>query len=401
MNISMRTKKYLTFGMLIIICLFFISMNIHAQGANIVSQSKEPDKKGNGGILYQGAASQAWEVTGEAKVPIATDTDIEEAKANAIGKAKDDVLIKIAGFFINPDILIKEKDYILRVLQPKVAEIIEETSVTSEQKSNDGFYKVKIEAKVKKGVVESFLAKNLFDDRVIVVTSEKNSKKILKKNILNPELTKKIKTKGYTIIDYQSVKNSTVTKLMPAVQQGNKEAIKKIGMYYLADVVIVGVIEASFSERVQEIYSAHAKGQIKIHSVGRQRELAYVSKHDIKGFGANEEKAGINAVEKGSSLLVDEAMKGLPSRQAKNVKVIIKEVADYPSLQKAKKLLAGMPYVKDIKEGVKNLKSEEATFYVRTTKNVDYLAKQILELKRFVVVDVGKSEILTEARKLN
>jgi hypothetical protein len=324
MNVVISTKRYLTCGMLVIICLLFGFLHAQAQGAN-VNQTKQPDKKGN-----VGAASQGREITGEARVAIALDADVEEIKTNAIEKAKDDVLIKAAGFFVNQNTLIKDKEYVLRVLKPKADEIIEEIKLVSEQKSDDGFYKVKIMAKVKKEVVENLLVKNLFDDRAIVVTLEKSSKKILKEYILESELTKKVKSKGYTIVDYRSIKNDTTTKLISAVQQSNREAIKKIGLYYLADIVVSGAIEASFSEKVQEIYSAHAKGHVKIYSIGQQKELISVIRNDMKGFGANEDKACTNAVEKGSNLLVDEAMKGLPQKQAKNVKVIIREVGDYP-----------------------------------------------------------------------
>jgi hypothetical protein len=339
-------------------------------------------------------------IMGSGSASILRNEDFEEAKERALKIAKDEAILKVVGLHISSEILTKEKENILKYLSPEQDNIIKESKIVSENQGEDGFYRVKISAKVRDDLVKSLLMKNLYDDRVIVVTSEKNLGNYLKRHILEHELIKRIKEKGYLIVDYRTIKNDTVRDLVSLIRQGNTESVKKMGVYYLTDIVVVGFVESKFSQQTKEIYSAYATGQVKIHQIGNKKEIASLTKHNVKGFGSNEEKAGLDAIKKLSLEMAEESIKSLPKSQIKRIKLSIKEIGNYASLSRAKHLMSKIPYLKEIKDDVKDFEIEEATLYIKTTKGVDYIAKKLSELNLFVIKKVGSSEITLEARKI-
>lgn len=366
----------------------------YAQAVATISQgkSKIPGDSTSPSILDS--------IMGSGSASILQNEDIEEAKGKALKMAMDEAMLKVVGLHVNSEIFSRAKDNLLKVFEPERDNIVKQYEIVSENRGQDGFYRVKISAKVSEDIIKNLLMKNLYDDRVIVVTSEKNIGKSLKRHILEHELIKRIKEKGYLIVDYRTIKNDTVRDFVSSIRQGNTESVKKMGIYYLTDIVVVGFIESKFSQQTKEIYSANATGQVKIHQIGDKREIGSLTKHKVKGFGGDEEKAGLDALKKLSLELAEESIKSLQKNHLKRIKLSISEIGNYGSFIKAKNFLSKIPYVKEVRNGLKDFEIEEATLYVRTTKGVDYIAKKLSELKIFVVRKVGPSEINLEARKI-
>jgi predicted transcriptional regulator len=63
-------------------------------------------------------------------------------------------------------------------------------------------------------------------------------------------------------------------------------------------------------------------------------------------------------------------------------------------------MISKIPYVNDVKEGIRNLDIEETTLYIKTTKGIDYISNKLSDLKCFVIKKVEESEISLEARKI-
>jgi hypothetical protein len=242
--------------------------------------------------------------------------------------------------------------------------------------------------------------KHLDNDRIIVITSEKNLGQPLKKHILEHDLIRLVKEKGYTIVDYRTIKNEARLKLVSSIKALDTESVKKMGLYYLTDLVVVGFVESEFSQKTKDIYSATATGQVKIHQISNKREIVSLTKFHEKGFGSNEEKAGLEAIKKLSSLMAEEAIKGLPKKFLKNIKISIREIGGYGAFKKARNLIADIPYSIELKDGPKNFKVEEAVFFLKTTRSTDYLADKLSETDKFLIKKVSSSEITLEAKKL-
>jgi hypothetical protein len=340
------------------------------------------------------------EISADGSASILQSIDIEEAKVKALKNAKNEAILKVVGLYITPEILSKEKEYLIKICKPKQNEIIDEYKIVSEDRGEDGFYRVKISARIKQDIIKAILMKNLYDDRVIVVTSEKNMGNYIKRHILEHELIKKVKEKGYRIVDYRTIKNSTVNDLVSSIRQGDTESVKKMGIYYLTDIVVVGFVETKFSQQTKDIYSAYATGQVKIHQIGNKKEIVSLTRHNIKGFGSNEEKAGIDAIKKVSVEMANESVKSLPQKYVSNIKVFIREIGNYASLRKIKEAISNIPYVNEVKEDIENFDIEETTLYIKTSKGIDYVTNKLSELKYFIVKKVDGSEIFLEARKI-
>lgn len=386
---DMNTYRLVVLSMILI--LIMVHSSAHAAETISAGEAEVPQKETAGTLL---------DVLSGGSASILENIDVEEAKEKALEQAKNEAILKIVGLHVNAEILAKEKNNLIKVFKPKQKEIIDEYKIVSEERGEDGFCRIKINAKIKEDAVLSALMKNLYDDRVIVVTSEKNLGNTIKRHILEHELINRIKDKGYRIVDYRTIKNKTVNGLVSSIRQGNTEAVKKMGIYYLTDYVAVGFVETRFGEKTKDIYSAHATGQVKIHQIGNRKEVLSLTKHNMKGFGSDEEKAGIDAMKKISALMAEEAIKDMPRKYLRKVKMIISEIGNYATYQRVKKMISDMPYVRKVRDGGKDFDIEETSLYIETTKGADYIAAKVSELKCFVIKKTGQSEIHVEARKI-
>lgn len=338
--------------------------------------------------------------SGEGNASTLLSDDVEEAKGKALEAAKNEAVLKVAGLHVNPEMLAKDKKNLVKAFKPRLDEVITEYKIISETREDNGFLRIKISAKINEDMVKDIIMKNLNDDRVVVITSEKNTGTPLKRHILEHEIIKTVKDKGYQIVDYRTERDNTIHKLVSSIRQGDTAAVKRLGIYYLTDIVVVGFVETEFSEQTKDIYSARATGQVKIHRIGNKTEILSLTKHNEKGFGSDKERAGIDAIKKISAKMSSDVMKNLPSKSIKKITLKIKEISSHASLEKTKRMLADIPYVKEVREGISNFDIEETTLYVETTRGIDYISKKLAEMKVFVVKKVNGSEILAEARKI-
>jgi hypothetical protein len=369
-------KLFILWGILLLLLIYS-----QAHAIETVSQGKSE-------IISEGIASVLQSV------------DIDEAKEKALDQAKNEAILKVVALHVNAEILSKEKNNLIKFFKPKQKEIIDEYKIVSEDRGEDGFYRVKIQAKIKEDALKNILMKNLYDNRVIVVTSEKNLGNTIKRHILEHELISRVKDKGYRIVDYRTIKNRTVSDLVSSIRQGNTESVKKMGIYYLTDIVVVGFVETKFSERTKDIYSAHATGQVKIHQIGNKKEIVSLTRHNVKGFGSNIEKAGLDSINRISKEMSEEAIKSLTKKYVRKVKLIIREVGSSASVRKMKDMISRIPYINDVREGYRNMDIEETTLYIKTTKGVEYVANRLSDLKCFIVKKIQNAELSIEARKI-
>lgn len=384
-QIENRRTYILVIAWAALVLLFFYSS---AYALEAISHGRAERPEWGGNVFSEGSGS------------ILKSEDMEEARSKAVQEAKIKAVLKVAGLYVSSEMLNKEMASIIGAFKPRINEAIEHYKIVSEVKGEDGFLRVKISAKVREDTVKDIIIKNLNDDRMIVITSEKNLGRPLVRQILEHELIRTAKGRGYEIVDYRTVKDTTVQKLVSLIRQGNTEAVKKLGIYYLTDIVVVGFVQTAFSEQTKDIYSAKATAQVKIHQIGSKREILSFTKHDETGFGSNTRRAGIDAIQKVSSMMSDNVKKSLPEKSVRKVTLRIKEIGSHASLQRAKGMLSQVPHVKNIVEGASNFNLEESTLYLKTTKGVDYIAGKLAEMKVFVIRKVSSSEIFLEARKI-
>lgn len=378
---------------LLVMMFFIINSQLHAE-VNREVANKKNSEIGN-------IATSSGFITTESQTAIKDDESIIDGRERTINIIKEDALLREAGTFIHPALVQKEKNLLLKILKPHQDVLIKEMKILSEAERPDKTYWIKATFRIDRAYLEELLMKNLYKDRAIVITLEKNLKKPLKRNILEHDLIARIKQKGYIIVDYRAIKNERVNALVSAIKQGNTRAVRQLGLYYLADLVVVGFVETAFSEKNMEIYSSHATGQVKIHQIGNYKELGSLTRYDVKGFGSDEEKSGLDAIKKITPVMSEEAMKSLTGKSVHQVKISMSEIGNYAAYEKAKNYLMSLSYIRSLREGRVDFKEEEATLYVRTTDGIGVLVNKISDLKKFVITKVNGTEIWLEARKIN
>lgn len=394
MERNIRGKGFIINIGLGIIFLSLLILISYAQAVETVSQGKSglPPETSNPSLVDN--------IIGMGSASVLKTVDREEAKDKALEMAKNEAILKVIGRYVSPEIVAREKKNLLRIIKGEKDKLIDNYTIVSEEAGGDGFYRIKISARIKEEPLKALLMKNLNDDRVIVITSEKNLNKPLSKHILEHELIQRIKRNGYIIVDYRTIKDKTRMRLVSSIRALDTESVKKIGLYYLTDLVVVGFVESEFSQKTKDIYSAHATGQVKIHQIGNKKEISSLTKFNQKGFGIDEGKAGLEAIKKLSPLMAEEAVKNLPKKYLKKIKVTIRDIGNYKSFNRIKDLFSEMPHIKKVREGSKDFELEKVTLFLKSTQDSDYFSKKIGELNLFVIKEVSPSEIILEARKI-
>ncbi len=269
------------------------------------------------------AGSSPKQVTIDVEIVASVTDDPEETHQRIIAEAREQALLQVMAGVVDRKVLGKEKNRILKLFQPLATEYAKDAEVVSEEKATDGHIKAKATVRIQTGFVLKTLVENLPVDRIIVV-ARANGREAKKGQALlstGQELAGPLIRKGYTIIDPAGATDTTSRKLVMETRRGNTDAKRRLAVRYMADSVFVYSTESEYSETTQEIYSAHAKGCFSVYSAKAGKDVVFVSKTGVKGFGSNKDKAMADAKAKLVRELLNEEMKKLPNRRVKRLPV--------------------------------------------------------------------------------
>ena len=142
------------------------------------ARAEEPQQHGLNAVVGDGYAS------------VLMSDDKEQARKTAIENARVEAALKVAGLYLDDAIAVRERERLSALFKKDIDAIAGNYTLVSEEQDEDGTYSVRINATVSESIIKDTMMKNLYDDRVLVVTSERNSDKQLGRALLEQAIMK-------------------------------------------------------------------------------------------------------------------------------------------------------------------------------------------------------------------
>lgn len=232
--------------------------------------------------------------------------------AKALLQAKRDALAKGIGQVLSSQTEVEnfmvKRDHILT----KTMGYIKDFKKLSENKTSDGLWEVKIQAKVSDQGLRAdvaamlMLIKDIGNPRIAILIQETNmgDKDPDKRKTVETALTQFLKDKEFDLVDPNQVLRASQSNDLALILAGDPEAAARLGSAVNAEVIIVGSAEATESDmsnhqafKNSAMKSASAQVTLKAINVSNRRILAAADKQSAQ-IHPNSMTAGDRAFKK-------------------------------------------------------------------------------------------------------
>ena len=327
--------------------------------------------------------------------------DVSQAKDEAITDAEIKAVERVVGVMVDSRTVVEQTLMIDSTVKTHVSGFVKSYKILSggENKSGD-LYKVDIEASVDDKPLEDSLTRLMMKDKVIVLSYESGIPSGGAQDLLADTIISKLTALGYKhIIDYRLYKNRRVDALIRRLRRGDQTAARLIGIYYLANVVILGQVNVRRGEKqFAGMYSAHASGSARAFNAAHDKLIADVVVSSGKGFGSDENAALQDAFRKASKTLSDRLVYELTPKQRRTIKVVFYNIPTFEDFKRYKNLLSQLRWVEDVREDQFGYNEAKTVFIIHYTENPEYLASR-LSLENLKVLKFNDTEIKVNAGK--
>ncbi len=295
----------------VLVGIFAFSVLCFSEGNGICQPNGGPQGMVNAVLV-------AEEITFEGSAKLESGEDPSQGMQRALHNAEDQALLDGARPLIHPVVFSRERAYLLKVLRPRKNEVLAFVEPVSEGLTEDGVYRVIIRAGIRRDRTDrigEMLAANLPAKRIIVMTADRTDGRPSKGHIFQDELAGLLKKKGYETIDPKGMTDDKSRRFITLLRRGDREAPKLLGLYFLAATIMEGSMNSVYSQETSNIFSSRSQGSLRIYRAGK--EPASFAVKDIKGFGSDEKKSGLDAESKGSAILAARAVKSISEKERK------------------------------------------------------------------------------------
>jgi hypothetical protein len=265
--------------------------------------------------VHQEQAAAPLDVFSIGKTRLKAGERMEDARAKAVADAEREALLEGAKQLIHPTVFFREREHLLKALFAKKDSLFLEPGLIIEEWTEADTHMVRMSVRISRERMENVLMKYVASRRIIATVSGDLDGKPAKGHVLGSALSAAARRTGYRVIYLGEVADKKTLALARAFRTGDREAGKALGLYVLAAAMIEGRVSTTYSEVTREIYSSRAEGNLRVTKIGG--EPAHFAVKDVKGFGSNERKAGVDAMEKASVILSSKSVKSLSGRQKK------------------------------------------------------------------------------------
>ncbi len=331
-----------------------------------------------GAFLCEDAVSSTQTVVVEGMAPMIQD-DRVQARDEALADARIRAIEQVAGVRIEAKAVFSQELMLDSTLVSSSEGLILEEKILSEAMDDTGIYHLKLEAAVSTDHVKKRLKSLLRDDRIVLHISETNLDQAAGFSILANRLTQQLNQNGYLQIIHSEINAD------PALTRSSPDSFsitdaEKLGIGHLADIVIAGHIQSRASAQFGEnLFSAHAEGWVRVFAINENRLLTSPCLSNIKGFGANPEQAGRDALANITHQLCEQVLNHVAQRSFRQLEVVVYDIPDFDQFKKFKNMLSLMRWVQQV---------ETSGFsQAKTRFNIQYAQQPEILASRLQMVD--------------
>lgn len=267
----------------------------------------------------------------------------------------------------------------------------------------DGFYKVKVRATVKRDAVKQdvdalkITIAQAGKPRVMVIIDEQ-SKGGGSSQVAEPEITRVLMANGFPMVDQTLVQKARDGGLTGRVMTGDRQASSRLASEYKAEILVIGKASGEMLGDFQGLISCQVTLEIRAVRANTGQTLASNSFSE-KGVdiaeGAAFKKGLIKASNRAAEYLKGELGKQLTEAN-RSVQVVVSGIS-YSDLQTVQKLLKATPAVNNV--FLRDFSGGVAQLDVETGLLANQLADQIANWSGITLEITGLADSKVEATK--
>jgi hypothetical protein len=326
--------------------------------------------------------------------------DVAQARDEALIDARRRALEQVAGVQVEAETVTRNQALFDQLIRTQTKGLVQADRILEEATTNDGRYRVRIEAWVKGGDVQERLESLVSETSIVVIVPEQNVGLPQAQPVIENEIVGKLVEAGYRVLDHTQVLRVAQRDQTAALLRGDKQTAQEIGLKFLSNLIVVGESSTRFSQNNQGVVSAYARITARAIESETGRVVANVLVDRVRGFGRDDVGAGEDALTRARKPAADQllqALDGYFKRKERQLEIRIRKLPTLDEYRRAKALLEKQRWVSGVTEGP--FSEDESVLMVTYPEKTLYLASRVGREPRYKVLEFDRSRILVEFRR--
>ena len=201
------------------------------------------------------------------------------------------------------------------------------------------------------------------------------------------------------MLDHAHVQRVTRRDQVAALQRGDQQAARDLGLKFLSNLIVIGQATTQPSQNNEGIASAYARVTARVLEAETGRVVANVSLDEVRGFGTSAEVAGrraLAAAGKPTAEQLVQALDGYFKRKERRIEVRLRGLPSLDEYRRVKAFLEKQRWVSGVAEG--GYAPDQALIHITYPEKTLYLASRIGREARYRLVEFDRSRILVDFR---
>jgi hypothetical protein len=326
--------------------------------------------------------------------------DVAQARDEALIDARRRALEQVAGVRVDAETITRNHMLFDQIVRTQARGLIQAERVLEEGQTNDGRFRVKIEAWVRGAEAQDRLEALVSELSFIVILPEQNLGRPEAQPLVENEVVSQLVVAGFRVLDHAQVQRVTRRDQITALQRGDEQAARDIGLRFLANLIVIGQATSQPSQKNQGIVSAHARVTARVLEAETGRVVANVSLDEVRGFGTSAEVAGrraLGAAGKPAAEQLVQALDGYFKRKERRIEVRLRGLPSLDEYRWAKAFLEKQRWVSAVAEA--GYASDQSVIVITYPEKTLYLASRIGREPRYRLLEFDRNRILVEFKR--
>jgi hypothetical protein len=324
--------------------------------------------------------------------------DAAQARDEAMIDARRRALEQTAGVQVDAETITRNQLLFDQMIRTKVQGLVQAERVLEDGLTNDGRFRVKIEAWIKSGEVQERIESLLSELSLVVVLPEQNLGQPQSQPIAENELVTRLVESGFRVLDQAQVRRIAKRDQVAALLRGDEDAVREIARRFMSNLLVTGEATTRFSQNNQGIVSAICRITARAVEAETARVVANVSVTE-RGFGSSPTAAGENALAAGGKRAAEQLLQSLDGYfkgKDRRIEVRVRRLPSLDEYRRAKAFLEKQRWVSAVAEG--GYSADESVLVLTYPEKTLYLAARIAREQRYRLVEFDRGRILVEYR---
>ncbi len=323
--------------------------------------------------------------------------DVAQAKDEAVIAARVKAVEQASAVLVDSDALVQNEMLLDAVVRTRAAGYVKADRVLSEDRRPDGTYCVRIEAWVIPGELKVKLQSLVSEMAIVVVLPETNMGTPNASPVVEGEIVQRLVDANYRVFDPQHVQSLRNREIAEAARRGELEEVRRIGLRFLANIIITGDVKSEFSQNNAGIISARARGTVRAIEAETGRIIATFSQQGVRGFALSDIQAGRKALAEfgvGAAITLLARLDEHFKRKDRVIEVRVRGLTDENGLTRFKSFLQALRWVQGVEQ--RHFSPEESVLSLTYPEKTVYLASRIGREPSHRLVEFDRSRIVVE-----